>query len=69
MDNEGETYPDPERSAKKNHSPVSCLHMLWKILTVKIREESYYFLACWGLFSEEQKIYRSGAGGRGYLFD
>ena len=48
-----------------NYRPVTCLLMMWKILTAHIREDIYYSLKSRGLFLEEQKgwLHRSrGAG-------
>ncbi len=35
--------------------PVTCLPMLWQILTAQIREKIYYSLKSRGIFSDEQK--------------
>ena len=38
-----------------NYRPITCLPMMWKILTAQIREEIYYSLISRGLFPNEQK--------------
>ena len=38
-----------------NYRLVTCLPMMWKILTAQIREEIYYSLTSRGLFPDEQK--------------
>ena len=38
-----------------NYRPIIRLPMMWKILTVQIREEIYYSLLSSGLFPDEQK--------------
>ena len=38
-----------------NYKPMTCLSMMWKILTVQIRKEIYDLLISHGLFPEEQK--------------
>ena len=52
-------HPDPKRPQKgtnlKNYRPITCLLMMWKILTAQIWGEIYYLLIRHGLFSEEQK--------------
>ena len=47
---------DPNKgTAPNNYSSISCLPMMWKILTAQIREEIYYSLTSRGLFPDEQK--------------
>ena len=41
-------------TAPNNYRPITCLPMMWKILTAQMREEIYYFLTSRGLFPEEQ---------------
>ena len=48
-------------TAPNNYRPITCLTMMWKILTAQIREEIYYSLTSRGLFPEEQKEYRNGS--------
>ena len=38
-----------------NYRPITCLPMMWKILTAQIREEIYYSLISRGIFPGEQK--------------
>ena len=50
----------PKKTLKKdppNYRPVTCLPMMWKILTAHIREEIYYFLISCRLFPKEPKGY------------
>ena len=42
------TYPN-------NYRPITCLAMIWKILTAQIRGDIYYSLTNCGLFHEKQK--------------
>ena len=52
----GKTTRDPSKgTALNNYWPITCLPMMWKILTAQIREEIYNSLASRGLFPEEQK--------------
>ena len=52
----------PSKGTAPNHyRPVTCLPMMWKILTAQIREKIYYLLTSRGLFSNEQKGYRKGS--------
>ena len=47
---------DPVRgTAPTNYRPIKCLPMMWKILTAHIREEIYYSLISYGIFTDEQK--------------
>ena len=46
---------NPKRSRPNNYRPITCLLMMWKILTAKIREETYNSLIIGGLFPEKQK--------------
>ena len=47
---------DPsKRTAPDNYRPITCLPMMWKILTVQIREEIYHLITSCELFPEEQK--------------
>ena len=54
-------------TAPNNYRPITCLPMMWKILTVKIREEIYYSLTSRCLFPEEQKGGRKGPRGTAEL--
>ena len=59
MDDKRKDYSDPKRHLKTNcpnyYRPITCLPMMWKILTPQIREEIYYLLIKHGLFSEKKK--------------
>ena len=44
-----------KETAPNNYRPITCLPMVWKILTAQIREVIYYSLISCGLFSEIQK--------------
>ena len=47
---------DPSKgTTPNNYRPITCLPMMWKILTAQIREEIYYSLTSYGLFPDEQK--------------
>ncbi len=47
-------YKDPSKgTAPNNYRPITCLLMMWKILTAQIREEIYYSLKSRGLFPDE----------------
>ena len=48
-------------TAPNNYRPITCLPMMWKILTAQIREEIYYSLTSRGLFPDEQKGCRKGS--------
>ena len=53
---------DPSKgTSPSNYRPITCLPMMWKILTAQIREEIYCSLTCHGLFPEEQKGCRKGS--------
>ena len=55
---------DPSKGTIPNNCrPITCLPMMWKILTTQIREEIYYLLSSCGLFSEEQKGCSKGSRG------
>ena len=41
-------------TAPNNYRPITCLPMMWKILTAQIREKIYYSLTSFGLFPEER---------------
>ena len=48
-------------TTQNNYRHISCLPIMWKILTVQIREEIYYTLTSRRLFPEEQKGCRKGS--------
>ena len=59
---------DPSKgTAPNNYRPITCLPMMWKILTAQIREEIYYLLISCGLFPNEQKGCRKGSRGTAEL--
>ena len=61
---------DPrKRTALINYRPITCLHMMWKILMAQIREEIYYSLIRRRLFFEEQKECHKGTRGIVKLLD
>ena len=55
---------DPSKgTAPNNYGPITCLPMMWKILTAQIRENIYYSLISRGLYPNKQK--GCGKGSRG----
>ena len=42
-------------NAPVNYWPITCLSMMWKILTAQIREQIYYSLISHGMFPDDQK--------------
>ena len=53
---------DPSKgTAPNNYRPITCIPMMWKILTAQVREEIYYSITSSGLFPEEQKGSRGTA--------
>ena len=47
---------DPNKgTALNNYRPITCLPMMWKILTAQIKEEIYNSLTSRGLFPDEKK--------------
>ena len=53
---------DPNKgTAPNNYRPIIYQPIMWKILTVQIREEIYYSLTSRGFFPEEQKRCRKGS--------
>ena len=59
---------DPNKgTALNNYRPITCLPMMWKILTAEIREEIYYSLTSRDLFPDEQKGYCKGSRGTAEL--
>ena len=55
---------DPNKgTAPNNYRPITCLPMMWKILTAQIREEIYHSLKSLGLFPDEQKGCCKGSRG------
>ena len=59
---------DPNKgTAPNNYRPITSLPMMWKILTVQIREEIYHSLTRRGLFPDEQKECCKGSRGTAEL--
>ena len=59
---------DPNKgNTPRNYRPITCLPMMWKILTAQIREEIYYSLTSRGLFPDEQKGCCKGSRGTAEL--
>ena len=56
-----------QRTTPNNYRPITCLPMMWKILTVNIREHIYYPLTSQGLFPDEQKGCSKGSRGTANL--
>ena len=55
---------DPSKgNAPNNYRPITCLPIMWNILTAQTREKIYYSLTSRGLFPEEQKGCRKGFRG------
>ena len=60
MDYKRKDLPDPKRPPKKgtasnSYRPITCLQMIWKILTAQISEKIYYSLISRRLLPEGQK--------------
>ena len=59
---------DPNKgTVPNNYRPITCLLVMWKILTAQIRKEIYYSLTSRGLFPEEQKGCCKGSRGTAEL--
>ena len=59
---------DPSKgTASSNYRPITCVSMMWKILTAQIRENIYFSLTNRGLFPDEQKGWRKGSSGTAEL--
>ena len=54
-------------TATNNYRPITCLLIMWQILTAQIREEIYNLLVSRRLFLEGQKGCRKGTRGTGEL--
>ena len=71
MDDQTKEHPDPERAPKttapNNYRSITCLPMMWKMLSAQIREEIYYPLINRGLFPEEEKGCRKETRATGKL--
>ena len=60
---------DPSKgTVPNNYRPITCLPMMWKILTSQIRGKIYYALTSHVLFPNEQKWCRKGSRGTAELF-
>ena len=55
-------------TAPNNYRLITCLPMMWKISTARIREEIHYSFTSHGLFPEEQKGCRKRSRGTAELF-
>ena len=59
---------DPNNgTASNNYRPITCLLIMWKILTAQIKEETYYSLTSRALFPDEQKGCCKGSRGTAEL--
>ena len=59
---------DPSKGTAPNkYRPITCLPMMWKILTAQVWEEIYYSLTSHGLFPKEQKGCCKGSRGTAEL--
>ena len=56
-----------KRTAPNNYRPITCLPMMWTIVTAQIREKIYYTLTSHGLFPEEPKGCHKGSRGTAEL--
>ena len=54
-------------TAPNTYRPITCLLIMWKILTAQIREEIYHSLTSHGLFPDEQKGCCKGSRGTAKL--
>ena len=70
-DDQRKDYINPKGPSKgtapNNYRPITCLPMMWKILTAQIREKIYYSLTSRGLFPDEQKGCRKESRGTAEL--
>ena len=72
MDEQRKDHTDTKKQTNKgtapnNYRPVTCLPMMWKILTAQIREEIYYSLTSRSLVPDEQKGCSKGSRGTAEL--
>ena len=59
---------DPSKgTAPNNYRPITCLPMIWKILTAQIREKIYYSQTSLEFFPDEQKGCCKGSRGTAVL--
>ena len=54
-----------KRTAPSNYRPITCLPMMWKILTAQIKDKIYYTFTSRGIFPGEQKETMTGGRGNG----
>ena len=60
----------PKGTIPSNYTPITCLIVMWKILTALVWEEINDTLLCCRLFPEEQEGFHRGTGGtNGTLID
>ena len=71
MDNQRKNLIDPKIPTKGTapniYRPITCLPMMWKMLTVHIKEAIYFSLTSRGLFPEELKGCQKGSRSTGEL--
>ena len=68
MDGQRKDHPDPRKgTTSNNYRSITGLPIMWKILTVQIREEIYYSQKAPGLFANDQKGCCKETIGRGQL--
>ena len=58
---------DPSKETSPNYRSITCLPMIWKILTAQIGDEIYYTLTSCRLFPGEQKECHKGCKGTAEL--
>ena len=59
---------DPSKgTATNNYRAMTCLPVMWKILTAQIKEDIYYSLRSRGLFPKKRKGCRKGSRGTAEL--
>ena len=58
-----------QRNQPNNYRPITCLPVIWKILTAQIREDIYNSLISHRLFSEEEKGCHEGTSGKQLYID
>ena len=73
MDDERKDHIDTKninkRTRPNNYRRITCLPMMWKILTAQIRDEIYYWLTSRGLFTDERKGCCKGSRNTAELLD
>ena len=63
----GQTTLVPKQTIPSNYRPITCLPMMWNILTTQIKGEIYLSLVSGGLFPEKQRGCYRGTRGTGDL--